>query len=305
VGAAVQSGYLASEPEYASAVARHFDYLTAEWEMKMDPIERDFGHFDFSGADAIVAFAEAHVMKVKGHALVWHGATPSWMSSLSSAEARTAVEDYIRTVGGHYKGRLVAWDVVNEAVADDGSGLRDTVFLQKLGPDYIADAFRLARSADPTALLFYNDYAGEGLGAKSDQIYNLVKGLRQSGVPVVGVGLQMHIEASGYPSASDMASNVARLTDLGLLVNISEMDVRIHNASGSQQQRLEAQRSRYHDIVAVCAAAPRCHGVTFWGFTDKYSWIDSTFGPDDPLLFDDTYHAKPAFFGVDDAFLGR
>ena len=300
VGAAVQSGYLASEPEYAAAAARHFDYLTAEYEMKMDPIERDFGQFDFSGADAIVAFAEAHAMKVKGHALVWHGATPSWMSGLTSAEARSALDDYIRTVAGRYKGRLAAWDVVNEAIADDGSGLRNTVFLQKLGPDYIADAFRLTRSVDPTALLFYNDYGGEGLGSKSDQIYNLVKGLKEAGVPIDGVGLQMHIQTVGYPTTTELTANIQRLSDLGLLVNISEMDVRVRNVGTP-----ETQRSRYHDIVAACVAAPRCHAVTFWGFTDKYSWIDSTFGPDDPLLFDETYHAKPAFFGADDAFLGR
>jgi GH35 family endo-1,4-beta-xylanase len=186
-------------------------------------------------------------------------------------------------------------------VADDGSGLRDTVFLQKLGPDYIAEAFRLARKADPKALLIYNDYAGEGLGAKSDRIYELVAGLRRSGVPIDGVGLQMHVEAGGYPSTSELASNIARLAELGLLVNISEMDVRIRSAGGS----LAVQRGRYHDIVGACVAAPRCHAVTFWGFTDKYSWIDGAFGADDPLLFDETYHAKPAFFGVEDAFLRR
>jgi endo-1,4-beta-xylanase len=305
VGAAVQSGYLAGEPEYAEAAARHFNYLTAEWEMKMDPIERDRGRFDFAGADAIVAFAQAHGMKMKGHALVWHGATPSWLSGLTSAEARAGVEDYIRTVAGRYKGRLFAWDVVNEAVADDASGLRETVFLDKLGPDYIAQAFRVARAADPTALLIYNDYAGEGLGAKSDRIYELVKTLKESGVPIDGVGLQMHVEAEGYPSTADLAANIARLADLGLFVNISEMDVRIRNVGGDQAIRLAAQKARYHGIVAACVSAPRCHAVTFWGFTDKHSWIDGAFGPDDPLLFDETYHAKPAFFGVLDAFAGR
>jgi endo-1,4-beta-xylanase len=305
VGTAVQSGYLADDSLYAGAVARHFNYLTAEWEMKMDPIERDLGHYDFSGADAIVAFAEANGMRVKGHALVWHGATPSWVGGLTSAEARSAVEAYVQTVVGRYRGKIAAWDVVNEAVADDGSGLRDTVFLEKLGPDYIAEAFRLAREADPKALLFYNDYGGEGLGAKSERIYELVKGLRGSGVPIDGVGLQMHVEANGYPSVGDLVSNIQRLAALGLLVNISEMDVRIRNLGGSLEAQLEAQRTRYHEIVAACVAVPRCEAVTFWGFTDRYSWIDATFGADDPLLFDDSYHAKPAFFGVEDAFLGR
>jgi endo-1,4-beta-xylanase len=305
IGAAVQSGFLADEPEYAATAARHFDYLTAEYEMKMDPIERDMGRFDFSGADAIVAFAEAHGMKVKGHALVWHGATPSWVSTLTSAEVRSAVETYVRTVAGRYSGRVHAWDVVNEAVADDGSGLRDTVFLRNLGPGYIADAFRLAHEADPKALLLYNDYGGEGLGAKSDRIYTLVKGLKEDGVPIDGVGLQMHVEAGGDPSSADLLANLQRLAALGLRVNISEMDVRIRNYGGASPAGLDAQRARYHDVVAACLAVPRCDAVTLWGLTDRHSWIDAFFGPDDPLLFDETYRAKPAFFGVQDALLGR
>jgi endo-1,4-beta-xylanase len=305
VGAAVQSGYLASEPDYVAALGRHFSYLTAEYEMKWDPIQRQRGVFDFSGGDAIVAFAEANGMRVKGHALVWHGATPSWVGTLSPRDLRDAVANHIRTVAGHYRDHVAAWDVVNEAVATDGSGLRDTVFLRGLGPDYIADAFRTARQADPQALLFYNEYDAEGKGLKSDRVYELVKGLKQGGVPIDGVGMQMHVDATSYPQPSDIAANMQRLVSLGLLVNISEMDVRIRTASGTTAQRLDLQKRVFHDIVTACAAEPRCHAVTFWGFTDKHSWIDSFFGADDPLLFDNAFRAKPAFFGVQDAFLGR
>lgn len=305
VGAAVQSGFMASDPEYAATLRRHFSYLTAEYQMKWDPIQRERGVFDFSGGDAIVAFAEANGLRVKGHALVWHGATPAWVDTLSPRDLKDAVAQHIRTVAGHYRGHVAAWDVVNEAVASDGSALRDTVFLRGLGTGYIADAFRAARQADPDALLFYNDYEAEGRGRKSDFVYDLVKGLQRQGVPIDGVGLQMHVDATSYPQPADIAANVQRLVALGLLVNISEMDVRIRTASGGTDQRLDLQKRVYHDIVAVCAAAPRCHAVTFWGFTDKHSWIDSFFGPDNPLLFDDAYRAKPAFFGVQDAFLGR
>ncbi len=117
VGAAVQSGYLASEPDYAAALSRHFSYLTAEYEMKWDPIQRERGVFDFSGGDAIVAFAEANGMRVKGHALVWHGATPSWVGTLPPRDLRDAVANHIRTVARHYRDHVAAWDVVNEAVA--------------------------------------------------------------------------------------------------------------------------------------------------------------------------------------------
>ena len=302
VGAAVQSGFLA-DGRYSGVLSRHFNYLTAEYEMKWDPIERTRGNEDFSGGDAIVGYAQANGMQVKGHALIWHGSVPSWVNSLSAADLRVAFESHIRSVAQHFRGRVYAWDVVNEAVADDGSGLRDTVFRQKLGDQYIADAFRIARQADPQALLFYNDYGGEGLSQKSNRIYDLVQTLRSQGVPIDGVGLQMHITASNPPSEASIASNMRRLASLGLSVNISEMDVRIRDLPA--QTKLETQKSVYHTVVGVCVAEPRCDAVTFWGFTDAHSWIDAQFGADDPLLFDDQYGAKPAYYGVLDALARR
>jgi endo-1,4-beta-xylanase len=305
VGAAVQASLLESDLVYAAAAGRHFDSVTAEFEMKWGQIERERGLRRYEPADAIVAFAEAHGLSVKGHALVWHGDSPAWLEGVSAAEARFALEDHIRATVSRYRGRIRAWDVVNEAIADDRPGLRDTVYLRQLGPGYVAEAFRLAREADPQALLVYNDYGGEGLSRKSDEIYALVRGLVEQGVPIGGVGLQMHLDAASRPPAADVARNIRRLADLGLLVSFTEMDVRVARLGGSVSARLETQRTVYHDVVAACVAEPRCHEVTFWGFTDRHSWIDRTFGPDDPLLFDDTYRAKPAFLGVQDAFRGR
>jgi endo-1,4-beta-xylanase len=302
VGAAVQSALLA-DGRYGGVLGRHFNYLTAEYEMKWDAIERTRGVNNFAPGDAIVAYGQGNGMKIKGHTLVWHGSVPSWAGSLSPADLRTAFEEHIRAVAEHFRGRVAAWDVVNEAIADDGSGLRDTVFRQKLGDQYIADAFRIARQADPQALLFYNDYGGEGLNQKSNRIYDLVQGLRAQGVPIDGVGLQMHITGSNPPSDANVAANMRRLASLGLRVNISEMDVRIRDLPAST--RLETQRAVYRTIVAVCVAEPQCEAVTFWGFTDAYSWIDAQFGADDPLLFDDNYGAKPAYSGVFDALSRR
>ena len=302
VGAAIQSSLL-GDGRYTGVLSRHFNYLTAEYEMKWDPIERTRGTNDFGGGDAIVSYAQANGMQVKGHALIWHGSVPSWANSLSPAELRVAFETHIRAVAEHFRGRVYAWDVVNEAIADDGSGLRNTVFRQKLGDQYIADAFRIARQADPQALLFYNDYGGEGLNQKSNRIYDLVQNLRMQGVPIDGVGLQMHIAASSAPADVNIASNMRRLAALGLMVNISEMDVRIRDLPA--QSKFETQRAVYRSIVAVCVAEPRCDGITFWGFTDAHSWIDGQFGADDPLLFDDQYGAKPAYYGVLDALLRR
>ncbi len=305
VGTAVFSNGLLTDTVYAGAAARHFDDLTAEWEMKWDPIEKSRGVLDFSGGDAIVRFAEANGMSVKGHALVWHQALPAWVETLAAPELRASFEDHIRDVAGHYRGRVRSWDVVNEAIDDSSYGLRSTVFSRGLGSDYIAQAFRLARQADPDAELVYNDYNGEGLGGKSDAIYNLVKGLKQGGVPIDGVGLQMHIAASSFPPPAEIAANIKRLADLGLQVNISEMDVRIRDLPGDTASRLQRQRQVYHDVVAACLAEPRCEAVTFWGVSDAHSWVDTTFGPDDPLLFDQEFRAKPAWYGVDDALLRR
>jgi Beta-1,4-xylanase len=300
VGTAIQSGLL-GDARYRGVVDRDFDYLTAEFEMKWNVIETSRGINNFSAGDAIVAYAEMRGAQVKGHTLVWHGSVPGWVNALPAADLRGALEDHIRAVAAHYRGRVLAWDVVNEAVADDGSGLRDTVFRQTLGDQYIADAFRLTHEADPEALLFYNDYGGEGMGSKSNRIYELLKGLKAQGVPVDGVGLQMHISANSRPSDLNIAANMRRLADLGLLVNISEMDVRISSVPGSPQARDEAQKSAYHAVVALCVMEPRCHAVTFWGFTDAHTWISG----DNPLLYDQQYAPKPAYSGVLDALSGR
>ncbi|MGE5125330.1 MAG: endo-1,4-beta-xylanase [Betaproteobacteria bacterium] len=305
MGTAVFSSGLASEPVYAAAAGRHFNYLTAEWEMKWDPVQKTQGVFDFSGGDAIVAFAESRGMQVKGHTLVWHQALPKWVEALSPPELRIALEDHIRTVVGHYRGHVRAWDVVNEAIDDTTYGLRSTVFSRGLGDDYVAEAFRLARRADPDAELVYNDYGGEGMNRKSDAIYALVSDLKARGVPIDGVGLQMHVSASGFPAPAEIAANVKRLADLGLRVNFSELDVQIRNLPGDTASRLARQRQVYHDVVAACLAVPRCEAVTLWGFTDAHSWVDAAFGADDPLLFDEQYRVKPAFYGVEDALLRR
>lgn len=300
IGTAIQSSFL-GDGRYTAVLDREFNFITAEYEMKWNPIENSPGVNNFSGGDAIVTHALTNGMQVKGHALIWHGAVPTWVNSLSAQDLRVAFENHIRAVAGHFRGRVIAWDVVNEAIADDGSGLRDTVFRQKLGDSYIADAFRLAREADPQALLFYNDYGGEGLSAKSNRIYDLVRDLRAQGVPIDGVGLQMHLSANSRASDASIAANMQRLGALGLLVNISEMDVRITAVPGTLAMRLDAQRSTYHDVVRLCVMEPRCHAVTFWGFTDAHSWIAG----DDPLLYDTQYGAKPAYSGVLDALSGR
>jgi endo-1,4-beta-xylanase len=303
VGAAVAHQPLMTEPQYAAMLAAQFNYLTPENEMKWGPIHPEPDRFNFAPADDIVDFAEAHAMRVKGHALVWHSQLPPWVESLSADELRAAMAEHIRAVVGRYRGRAVAWDVVNEAVTDAGGPLRDTVFLRQIGAGYIAQAFRIAHEADPDALLFYNDYGAEGLGGKSDRVFELVRNLVAQGVPIHGVGLQMHIRADVYPTPEQIRANIRRLAELGLLVTISEMDVQVRMLPGDRAARLAAQRRVYRDVVGACVAEPGCHAVTFWGFTDAHSWIDEFAGSDDPLLFDESLAPKPAYFGVIDALL--
>jgi endo-1,4-beta-xylanase len=294
---------------FAPVLAREFNSLTPGWEMKWGQVDRR----GYGPADAVVKFASDHRMKVRGHCLIWHTNLPAWVNSQMPAdELRLAMQKHIREEVAHYRGKVYAWDVVNEAV-DDREGLRKTVFLEKLGEDYIAEAFQLAHESDPDALLFYNDYDAEAAGSdwhwsrKSDRVYQLVRKLVADGVPIHAVGLQMHLMAWDYPKPEDIAANVRRLAALGLKVAITEMDVRIKDLPGSLPERFEVQRRVYHDVLAACLKERAFMGITFWGFTDAHSWINEPerWGPDYPLLFDENYQPKPAYWGVMNALVGR
>jgi len=300
-GAALGAAHLA-EPDYAAVAAAEFSFATPENEMKWNATEKTRGTFTFDGGDAIVAFAAQNNLLVKGHTLVWHNQLPSWVPAIQDAtDLHDAMINHITQVVSHYRDQVVAWDVVNEAVADNGQSLRSSIFFQYLGAGYIDDAFNAAHAADPGARLYYNDYGAEGMNAKSNAVYGLVQGMLSRGVPINGVGLQMHTGAnSSSPSADDVARNMQRLADLGLDVMITEMDVQICTGD------LPAQSTRFHDIVAACVTQPACKAVTVWGIPDKYSWLNGqTCATPRPLLFDDAYLAKPAYMSVIDAFLGR
>ena len=299
-GAALGAVHL-SEADYAATAAAELSWVTPENEMKWSVTEPAPNAFAFSTGDAIVAFAQQNGMSVKGHTLVWHSQLPDWVASITNADQlRLALINHVFQEVLHYRGQVVAWDVVNEAVADTGQSLRSSVFHQLLGDSYLDDAFNAAHAADPDARLYYNDYGADGLGAKSDYVYRLVQGMLARGVPIHGVGLQMHTVPADAPSAVDIAANMQRLAALGLEVAITEMDV--PTCAGD----LDAQSRRFHDIVAACVAQPACRAITVWGLTDKYSWRNGTgCSAPRPLLFDDNYIAKPAHAGVLNAFLGR
>ena len=310
IGTALNAQFF-DDGTYLAVAAREFNYITHENSLKWDATEPSQGQFNFDRADQIIDFAEANGMQVKGHTLVWHNQLPGWVQNLNGAQAvRSAMTNHIQTLMQRYRGRVVAWDVVNEAV-EDGNTLRSSVFFDTLGETFIDEAFQIARAADPDAVLLYNDFGIEGLNGKSNRAFELISRLVSDGVPIDGVGLQMHISTNDNPSAEDIRANIQRYAQLGLRVNISELDVSVCSVNGSQQAKFDAQRDRYLDVVRVCVAEDNCDAVTLWGVTDRYSWLNGAFpceagetGNPWPLVFDDSYQPKPAFQGLLEALSG-
>ncbi|MFF2324621.1 MULTISPECIES: endo-1,4-beta-xylanase [unclassified Streptomyces] len=280
-GTAVAANHL-GEAAYASTLDTEFNAVTPENEMKWDAIEPTRNSFSYGSADQIVSHAQGKNMQVRGHTLVWHSQLPGWVSGLGTDDLRSAMNTHITQVMTHYKGQIYAWDVVNEAFQDGSSGARrSSPFQDKLGNGYIEEAFRTARAADPGAKLCYNDYNTDGQNAKSNAVYAMVQDFKQRGVPIDCVGFQSHFN-SASPVPSDYQANLQRFADLGVDVQITELDI---EGSGS------AQATSYGNVVRACLAVSRCTGMTVWGITDKYSWRSSG----TPLLFDDNYGKKPAY----------
>jgi endo-1,4-beta-xylanase len=306
IGTAVGLPQLDTDPTYSQILATQFDSVTPENAMKWDATEPQQGVFTFTDADHIVAFARQHGQRVRGHTLVWHNQLPSWLTTgvtngtWTPAELRDILRQHIMVEAGHFKGQVYAWDVVNEVFDDVNAAgvanLRNTIWLQNLGPSYIADAFRWAHQAAPNAQLYINDYNIEGINAKSTAVYNLVKQLRSEGVPITGVGIQGHLGIQyGFPG--DIQQNIQRFVDLGVQVAITELDVRM--VLPVTPEKLATQASYYSRVVNACLAVNGCVGVTVWGFTDKYSWVPGVFaGQGAATIYDESYNPKPAYWAV-------
>ncbi|MFI5114902.1 MAG: endo-1,4-beta-xylanase, partial [Terriglobales bacterium] len=296
-----------SEAAYASTLAREFNMVEPEDALKWEVVHPERASFDFSQADRVVDFASRHDMKVRGHTLVWHRQNPKWLTEgkYTSSELAEILAKHIKTVVGHYRGKIFAWDVVNEAFDELLPGkLRSTIWRDEPGIglaasySYIEQCFRWAHEADPRALLFYNEAEAEVVNPKSDAIYAMVRDFRQRGVPIDGVGFQMHI-ANLHADVTSISANIKRFTALGVQVQITEMDVALPVDAGgnARAEDLERQADIYRGIAAVCLSRPGCTAIQTWGFTDKYSWIGShskkTQGA--ALPFDRDYRAKPAY----------
>lgn len=301
-GAAVAADPL-TDADYPDVLQREFDTVATENELKMGRLRPSRHEFDFEDAERIIGFAREHDMYTRGHTLVWHRMNPDWLTpwTYTDRQLENILREHVHTVAGRFRGQIDAWDVVNEAVADDGT-MRESFWYRRLGQDFIDDAFRWANEVAPDAKLFYNDYGAEGLGEKSDAVYELVKGMLDRGVPIDGVGLQMHIllrgEEGRNPTPEEVAENIERLADLGLDVHITEFDVSTAHLEGDHEERLEKQAEYYRNFVQTALDTELDAFVT-WGVADCNSWIyKRADGDDHPLLFDEHYQPKPAYDAV-------
>ncbi|MFB6136334.1 MAG: endo-1,4-beta-xylanase [Halobacteriaceae archaeon] len=304
IGTCVRSSALRGDPEYQDALREHYNAVTCEGEMKMGALRPSRHAFDFEAADNVVAFAEENDMTVRGHTLVWHMSNPDWLTpwTHTGAQLRDILREHVHTVAGRYRGQVAAWDVVNEAVDDDGT-MRESFWFRKLGASYLDRAFQWAHEVAPDADLYYNDYGADGLGEKSDAVYDLVEGMVDRGVPIDGVGLQMHALGE-RPDPDDVAANVERLRDLGLKVQVTEMDVAFSRDTPAEEAR--RKQTRYYGDLASAVREAGAEALVVWGADDGHSWVRNWRDlPDrfrgDPLLLDENYEPKPAYDAVRDA----
>lgn len=318
IGVAVSPRALKTDE--AGLILQHFNSMTPENAMKMGPIHPKENEYYWQDADSIAAFAQRNNMRLRGHTLVWHNQTPSWLfvgsdgNTVSKEVLLQRIKDHITTVVSRYKGTIYAWDVVNEAISDkQDEYLRPSKFLEIIGEEYIAKAFQWAHEADPNAQLFYNDY-NEISAVKREKMYRLVKSLKDAGVPIHGVGLQGHW-AVNEPSREQLDSTLQRFADLGLKMQITELDISVYSkehdarerksedantafTAEKEQQQLEVYKMsfelfrKYKDAIS---------GITFWNISDRHSWLDNfpvRGRKDYPLLFDKDLKPKKVFWEV-------
>lgn len=318
IGVAVEPGHLTPITPERELILKEFNSITAENVMKMAPIHPEENRYFWDNADMIVNFAVAHNMKARGHTLCWHQQVPSWMfknadgSTVSKEVLLNRLKDHITQVVTRYRGKVYAWDVVNEAVEDSGENIyRRSPWYAICGEEYIEKAFIWAHEADPEALLFYNDYNTEN-PAKREKIFNMLKGLIDKGVPVHGIGLQGHWSIT-HPSEKDLIDALKKYSSLGIQVQITELDVSVYGwdedfsvrkpgDDAFTREREQKQIEKYRMFFRVFREYKNViTGVTFWNVSDKQSWLDNfpvKNRKNYPLLFDQNYQRKKVYYEV-------
>ncbi|KAH8109566.1 endo-1,4-beta-xylanase A precursor [Phellopilus nigrolimitatus] len=297
-GTASDTSEFQADAAYAAILAdtSEFGQLSPLNSMKWDSTEPEQGTFTFTEGDLIVAEAKANGQIMRGHNLVWYNELPSWVTSgnFNASALTSIIQTHASTEVSHFAGDIHAWDVINEPFNDDGTW-RSDVFYDTLGSSFISIALNAARPADPNAKLYINEYNLEYTGPKATAMIDLIQSLKSAGVPIDGVGFEGHFIV-GEVSTS-MQSVMEQVTALGVEVAITELDIRM--TLPSTTALLAQQQTDYQTAISQCNAVSGCIGATVWDFTDKYSWVPSTFsGQGDACPWDSNLEKKPAYDGI-------
>ncbi|HEX3681017.1 MAG TPA: endo-1,4-beta-xylanase [Bryobacteraceae bacterium] len=318
VGSAVSYAQL-ERPEFAGLLAAQASIVVPENDMKWRRIHPEPDRYDFSRADALVEFTTAHGQKLRGHNLCWHEHNPDWLARVATKQnAADLLRAHIAAVVGHYAGRIHSWDVVNEAVAvEDGreDGLRSSIWLDSIGPEYLAIAFGAAAAADPVALLTYNDYNLEQDSPeherKREAVLRLLRSLRDKRAPIQALGLQSHLKAGAKASSwTGLHRFLEQVEGLDLQVFVTELDVDDRALPADAAERDREVGALYRDYLSNVLQHRSVKAVLTWGLTDRDSWLDHAKPradglPQRPLPFDAELRPKPALGAMRDAVAGN
>ena len=322
IGCAVSREDVEISSQTAQLLMKHFSVLVAMNEQKMDMVQPEEGRFNWAPVDTIVSFGEITGMRLRWHPLVYHTQNPAWLFQDKADPSRPASKEllnqrlktYIQTVMGRYKGRIESYDVVNDVLSDKSgfrTGAEGSRWYDILGPEYIDNAFRWAREADPTAQLVITDNNLESNSRKRQEMVDLIKGMKQRGVPVDAVGIQLHIDIKA-PSVQQIRDTIELFGSLGVKVMVTELDISIYTSPLEVRRPvtnslLLEQAQRYKDIFAMLQEQAQkgnlADMVIIWGTIDSTSWKNDYPVPgrtDAPLLFDGRFQSKPAFWGLVD-----
>jgi endo-1,4-beta-xylanase len=313
IGTAIRIHTLMNDAELQKLQIENFNSITATSDMKMQSILPAENSYNWKIADTILYYAEKHKQRLFGHNLIWHSSTPKWVIDKADKDSLwlgNFMEEYITNYVGRYKGKVAAWDVVNEAFESSGGNYRETFWYNKLGKSYIEKAFRYAHKADPDAILFYNDFNIERDTTKLHAVLKMVNEFKAKGVPISGIGFQMHIRMD--ISDKIIAYSLKKAADTGLQIHLSEVDIifnthnderlgGIENFSVLTDEMKQAQAEKYKNLIKMyknIVPKKQQFGITLWDFTDRDTWIRGFFYMKDwPSIYDDNLQPKPAYFG--------
>lgn len=302
IGVAVSISELENNSSYREIAINQFSRFTPGNALKPDVLHPLPNVFSFAEADSLVVLAQKHEKLLHGHTLIWHNQIPGWIENFegSRQEWIDMMKLHIQTIVSHFGDKVPSWDVVNEAFEENGD-FRENIWFQNIGKDYLKLAFQFAQEANPNALLFYNDFNVVAKNGKCKAIVEHLSALKDDGVPVHGIGMQLHIFNSS-PSQSAIETAVNAFVEKGFKVHFSEIDISM-NLNGDMNlsdNKLQKQGKRMQALIDIFQEIPtdQQFGITVWGVSDRDSWIPAFFGREDyPLLYDGDYQPKPMYCG--------